>query len=895
MKKYILILLLVSFSVFSQEPFEPVKEISYGNNNHTNRDFLNLTLKDDTNNIYLIGATENDFTFSDVKIIKLDKNLNLIWEKEKSFDLAISYDGIMGAHIDSNNELIIVCRAAYTSYKQTFIVIKYDVNGNLLWEYPVSGSSPFLSDLVNHSLSSYSSFLDVSNNIHLKYKPVDGTNEYFFITISSVGELINKYSLSKPFDGEEGYGIPFKILNNDGVFNVITSEDIVVGGDIGVDKKFKLLKFSDSSYESFNIEFDYDARDFFWNGFAEDYTIMKKDNNNNLVLITPSPSRHKDYGILNVNPDGIVNYFILPDNSQDKYPLEFGFDNENNLVIISNNRKSNTSDTLKLTIQKYNQNGDLIYETSKNYTGTFAVIKNSNFFVLTDSNKIINVDFDFNIIDEVQLNDINTYNFSVNDILKIDENYFLSGQTEDINYSGSVIISEIDMLIKKTNNVNELNSFRFSGNGTSKVNFRELVVRETDYLMSISEKTGPDKYGLGGSISPEQKRFVSLNKSDLNILDNKIVPLNETLTTPDYTKNLTTTYTENNGNNYKYIISSDTTKVSLFKNNILQWDRNLNLYKDPLGDGITNDDEFIYDWKVNNKGDFLLTTYVYGLQRCKLYKYSLDNEFKELEFDEQVVILQPLTNNWIFTMNKSGNIAVYSDRLTLINKGPGYNQMEEFGFYVKEKNNQILLHKHYEYGMRRFDQFGEITDDYYKIALDVPLESKYDNNFLIIPSEQGTSISISSEYAWSRIILKMYDLDVTDTFAPISYADDDLDGIANNIDECRNTPLNEVINEYGCSSSQVLNTSSYEIKNSQINTYPNPTNNIINFSKLANNEISLIEVYDYVGRRVLTFEDKTLIDNQKIDLRNQKNGIYFIKFYFKNNEKIYKRVVKISK
>tara|TARA_R110002051_G_scaffold325685_2_gene430190 strand:+ start:930 stop:3614 length:2685 start_codon:yes stop_codon:yes gene_type:complete len=894
MKKYTLILLLISCSVFSQELFEPVKEISYGNNNHTNRDFLNLTLKDNTDNIYLLGATENDFTFSDVKIIKLDKNLNLLWEKEKSFDLAISYDGIMGAHIDSNNELIIVCRAAYTSYKQTFIVIKYDVNGNLLWEYPVSGQSPFLSDLVNHSFSSYSSFLDDSNNIHLKYQPANNSNEFFFLTISPTGKMVTEFSNSEVFTPtNKMFGRRFKLINNQGVYNMLTVEDI----DNDPYQKFMLHKFTASTSESFDLGLDSEATGYFNTPFSESWSIMRKDNNNNLVLITPSRSRYKDYGVLNVNPNGTVKYMIYPNKDlvNDKYPLEFGFDNENNLVIISNNRKSNTSDTLKLTIQKYNQNGDLIYETSKNYAGTFAVIENSNFYVLTDSNKLINVDFDFNIIDEVQLNNIDTYNFSVNDIIKIDGNYFLSGQTEDINYSGSVIISEIDMLIKKTNNVNELNSFRFSGNGTSKLNFRELVVKETDFLMSISEKTGPDNFTLGGSVSPEQKRFVSLKKDDLSILDNEIVPLNETLPTPYFPKNLTTEYSENNGDNYKYIISSDTTKVSLFKNNILQWDRNLNLYKDPLGDGITNDDEFIFDWKVNNKGDFLLTTNVYGLQRCKLYKYSLDNEFKELEFDEQVVVLQPLTNNWIFTMNKSGNIAVYSDRLTLINKGPGYNQMEEFGFYIKEKNNQILLHKHYETGMRRFDQFGEITDDYYKIALGVIPESKYDNNFLIIPSEVGTSISLSSEYAWSRIILKMYDLDVTDTFAPISYADDDLDGIANNIDECRNTPLSEGTNAYGCSSSQVLHTLSYEVKNSQINTYPNPTTTIINFSKLINTEISLIEVYDYVGRQVLTFEDKTLIDTQKIDLRNQRDGIYFIKFYFKNNEKIYKRVVKISK
>ena len=73
MKKITLLyILLFSFSIFSQQKIEPVKKITYGNYNHTNRDFLNGSLKDSNDNIYLLGSTENDFTFNDAKIIKLD-------------------------------------------------------------------------------------------------------------------------------------------------------------------------------------------------------------------------------------------------------------------------------------------------------------------------------------------------------------------------------------------------------------------------------------------------------------------------------------------------------------------------------------------------------------------------------------------------------------------------------------------------------------------------------------------------------------------------------------------------------------------------------------------------------------------------------------------------------
>lgn len=880
--------LLFCTLTYSQEKITPINEITYGNRNHTNRDFLNGTLKDSNDNIYLLGSTENDFTFNDGKIIKLDKNLNLLWEKEKSFNVGISYDGIIGAHIDSNDNLIIIFRAAYTSYKQTFIASKYDQDGNVLWEYPLSD----LSNPIDYNYYSYSSFLDDSNNLSIVYQPVDQTShEFFFTELSPTGQLLSEFSTSEPFTAEDGFPRRFKIINNSGVYNSISVEDMSADPY----QKFMLHKFTESSLESFDLGLDSEATNYFNSPFAETWTKMKKDNNDNLVLLAPSLTIHKDYSILNVNPDGTVKYMVFPDDTKDKYPLEFGFDDQNNLLIVSNNRSSSTTEDLKITLQKYDQDGNLIFEVSSPYTGKFATISDNKIAILTDDNEIISFDYDFNSIDQVQLNSISTLNFEINELLVTDSNYFLSGYTEDINYTGSVLISEIDMLIKNTDNSNELNTYTYSGKGTSKVfKQKEVVVRDTAYAFAITEKTGPDNFSFGGSTAPEQQRFVTLEKDDLSILEDKIVPLNDILYTTYYPKNLTTSYTSNTGEVYEYIISSDTTSVSLLKNNVFQWSRNLDLYVDPNGDPVISDDELIFDWKVNKKGDFLLSTYIYGLQKFTLHKYSLDNNFDTLEFNELIVAIEPLSNNWLFMMKKSGLITIYSDRLTIINETSStYNNVGEFSFYIKEKNNQILFHQYNQQLLRRFNQFGEIQSDYFEIdtqITDNPFK-EYDDNFLILMEQIGSSIFLSPEYSWSRAVIKKFDLDITETFDDISYDDDDSDGISNDIDECRNTPVGETANEYGCSSSQTLSLNEHQITNNQISIYPNPNNGIIHYNLSTSSDIKLITIYDKIGRRIFSTNNIDLIKNKSIDLTNQKAGIYFVKFHFKNDQIFIKKVI----
>ncbi|CAM1370093.1 T9SS type A sorting domain-containing protein [Tenacibaculum xiamenense] len=888
MKKiYFLILVLCNSFFFSQEKINPFKEISYGNKNHTNRDVLKFTIKDSNNNFYLIGTTENDFTFNDGKIIKLNSNLDVIWEKEKSFDTGLSYDGILGVHIDSNDDLIIIFRAAYTSNRQTFILTKLDKHGNFLWEHALSD----LNDPIAYDSSSFKSFIDSSNNVSFIFKPINETPvNFYFKKISPSGEVLSEFSTNQPFIASDGSNRISKIINIDDIYYAISSEDIASFPY----QKFIFQHFTNSIYSSSELDLTDEAISFFRQSFAEEYSVIKKDNSNNILLLVPNYDNNKNFGLLNVDLNGEIKYVILPEDSVNKYPLEFGFDEQNNLLIVSNNALSSDANNLKVTLQKYDEDGNLFFEKDSPYNAKFASINNGQVSILTDGNKIINYDHNFDVLDNIQLNQIATSEFQIIDLLKTEEETFLSGFTKDINYSGSVLISETDMLIKKANHSDELTSYRYSGKGTSKVFMRnELVVRDTAYAFAVTEATGPDNFGPGGSISPRQQRFVTLNKSDLSILEDKIVPTDEILYTPIYPKDLSTSFISNNGDNYIYEISSDTTNISLFKNNVFQWSRDLNLYEDPNGDGITNDDELIMDWKVNNKGDFLLSTYIYGLNEFTIHKFSLNNEYLSLELNQLIPIIQPFTNNWIFTMNYQGEIVIYSDRLTVINSPDSeYRNIGIFSFYVKEKNNQLLFHNYRDQYIYVFNKFGEMLPNYFEINTSISLDSdvnvEYDDQYLLTLESVGSSLYLNPEYAWQRAILKKFDLDVTDSFDEISLDDDDQDGVPNNIDECRNTPSNETPDQYGCSQSQVLSISDISLYKTTI--YPNPSTGIFYFNN-ASSKIKKISVFDTLGREIYSNNRKSYIENGKIDLNKQDKGVYFIRFLLENNASIDRKIV----
>lgn len=886
MKRIItLVFLHLTLSVFTQTKILPDQEISYGNNNHTSRDFLIVSLKDNEDNIYLLGNTENDFTFNDLKIIKLDKDLNLLWEVEKSFDLGFSYDKIISAKIDSQNNLIVESSAGYDSQNQLFIILKYSSNGELIWEKP-------LSDLVNresHLFHSYTSELDDSDQLHIFYQTKDNQYGTFYSsTLNSDGDIIHNQLLSNLL--VSGTNIKrYKIIIENGIYHILTIEDI----ETEPYSKFMVHTITNTTTESHSLNLSKEAIDYFNTPFAETSTIMKKDNSDNLIVVAPNYSQYKDFGILNINPNGNVNYIKYPNETNDRYPLDFGFDSNNNLVILSNNKISTSNNQLKFTVQKYNSTGTLLFEKDVPYTGNMAKIQDSTILLHDSSNQILSFDFDLNQIYSSQLNTVNTYHLEANDIFSIDSNYYLSSYTNDINYSGSDFLSEVDMLIQKTNSINNNKIYRFNGKGTSKVlELREVVVEPDSYKFSLTEKLGPENLKPGFSNSPHQQRFLTLDKENLSILEDKIVPLNDFLITTDYPKSLVTEFISSENIKYEYVLNEDRTKLTLLNEGAIEWERDLNLYIDPNGDDVISDDEIILDYKINPNGDFYIMTYIYGLQSSTIYRFSIENELKTVEFDKPTFVFQPLSNGWLFTMNKIGTITVYSNRFTEINKIESspyvYSDISEFGFFIKEKHNQILLNKHGDNRVSLYNQYGELQNEYYHIEANLNNSGiEYDNQYIILLEDIGASIYLNNDFSWRRAAIKKFNIDLTNNFQDYSENDDDDDGVKNGLDECQGTTSGEDVDQYGCLKNQTLSNDEFIIGDNNISIYPNPTNGkLVYRNNLRNTSISKIKIFDQIGREIKVYQ------KNQIDLSNQNNGIYYLSFYLDNNKHVTKTVIK---
>lgn len=102
-----------------------------------------------------------------------------------------------------------------------------------------------------------------------------------------------------------------------------------------------------------------------------------------------------------------------------------------------------------------------------------------------------------------------------------------------------------------------------------------------------------------------------------------------------------------------------------------------------------------------------------------------------------------------------------------------------------------------------------------------------------------------------------------------------------------NQPINIQIDENTNSRIYQLNTTTgiNEKKYSDINIYPNPTNDVINIKGLASKQNTSIYIYDVQGKLVLT---KELIEKGTIDLSELNNGVYIIKI-----DEMVQRIVKI--
>jgi beta-glucanase (GH16 family) len=108
--------------------------------------------------------------------------------------------------------------------------------------------------------------------------------------------------------------------------------------------------------------------------------------------------------------------------------------------------------------------------------------------------------------------------------------------------------------------------------------------------------------------------------------------------------------------------------------------------------------------------------------------------------------------------------------------------------------------------------------------------------------------------------------------------DDDADGISNDNDQCPNTPTGSSVDEFGCE---------IEVSN-KINYYPNPTDGLVVFNIVGEDQGVYASVFDIRGKRMY-FQYHTIGSSRQteLDLSNLSRGIYFVQI---DGETLHKKV-----
>lgn len=183
-------------------------------------------IKTDKDGNYIVSLSPNKYLNQDgYNLIKFDKDLNIIWEKEfmNEFNNSNSYNGlnIEDFTFDENNNIIMTGTGnPFYNTDEKFItdlfVIKTDSNGNKLWRKTIGNSN---TRYYGHSITAFNNEYYIAGRIIEKNKnnPNNNKIDIIYSRLSTKGDII----FNKKFGGTKA-DFSTKILSKgDGTFYII--------------------------------------------------------------------------------------------------------------------------------------------------------------------------------------------------------------------------------------------------------------------------------------------------------------------------------------------------------------------------------------------------------------------------------------------------------------------------------------------------------------------------------------------------------------------------------------------------------------------------------------------------------------------------------------------------
>lgn len=784
----VIIIYLFCIPLYAQDTIFPSKQTTIGNKTHTSRDVLNDVLWDTEQNLYLIGNTENDFTYNDIKIIKLNPNLDVVWEKSISFETEASFDRVLSSYINKQDELIIVCKSAFNKFSETPIVVKIDKNGNLLWQLAFEN----LSEPKGMFTGRFFSTMDVNEDLIIGFKQNSGNQEDPFVlyTVSPSGQIIDKKPIYELLGNEK---FPIAPISSDGTFHYTVIKDYNQNNDPR--ESYGLIRFNHKETTVQNIELDEFRRAV----LSENSEILF--DNQNLPIWIDYPNRSMNgvvftgFMVHYFDSSGAVTNYIKSDSDIRRYVLGRGFDTDNNLIVISESVSQESLETLGLLMEKYSPKGELIDQVlhSESVSGYQTLIKDNQIIVQLEDKSLNVYNTDFGFIRNIILDTEGAINYIPLHIHNRGDETFIAAQKEASIYEGSDFLGQRDFNVKKISQSVEIKNYTFSGNGTSKTWINWIRNNgNNEYLIHITDKLGPDNLNIGGSRSKEYN-YNYYYDSDLN--QQKVSENVSRVNWKDSSGGRIRTF-DLEGSQYEYSYNDQDKSFTLSKDGSQLWVRNWGVSTESVNN----------DFHVNSKGDlYFKGSRNYG-HSMDLVKLSLDGTFSHIPYPSgPIQVIEVLENDWIFTHTDNA-ILIFSPDLILISEketynnityeNPNYTPSFQIGTRVLFSRGTILSTGYDMHEMHIYDQYGNLENIY---NFHGNLRERYaflDGNDLVILSDEG--FQIDHGFSWSVAVISKYENFVGNVLKDNNLEDSDGDGIPNFYDYCENTPLGNPVNEYGC-------------------------------------------------------------------------------------------------
>jgi hypothetical protein len=211
--------------------------------------------KDVSGNFYVTGSTSTTSNGTDVRTIKLNSTLDVVWNH--TLDVAGGNDRAASVQVDVNGNVYVCGFATLTTGKQVTLIGKYDSNGSLLWNKSIGHA--------DQKSGAIKGKLDALGNYTVIAQTLNGLNSFWQLsrfdsngnlTWSTVVDGSVTATIEKPFDiliAENGDFVVFGVKEVVGVvtytsiwFQYLYRNHIIINDSLGLPHHLKnevLIRF----------------------------------------------------------------------------------------------------------------------------------------------------------------------------------------------------------------------------------------------------------------------------------------------------------------------------------------------------------------------------------------------------------------------------------------------------------------------------------------------------------------------------------------------------------------------------------------------------------------------------------------------------------------------------